>query len=125
MNPPPVVARRREERAALLETARGFVSSLAGSLDIQAAVVFGSVARGDFNAWSDVDVLLVVPDLPDTVPARYSLLGRLPPKIEAVLWTPAEWSRESRRRNPIAEEARHHGEWIVATAQDLDGVSQV
>jgi predicted nucleotidyltransferase len=44
-------------------------------LRLQAAVVFGSVARGDFNRWSDVDLLLVADSLAGSESARCSGMG--------------------------------------------------
>lgn len=115
-----VIARRREERAELIEQARRFAGSLDRSLDLRAVVVFGSVARGDFNVWSDLDVLVVAGSLPERFLDRLDALGRPPPRVEAVVWTPAEWHEQVRRRNPIATEAQRHGVWLVGSATDLD-----
>ncbi len=68
-------------------------------LDAHCVVVVGSVARGDFNRWSDIDVLVVAENLPDTLAARLARLttSNRPPGVEAILWTPDElaerWSR--------------------------------
>ena len=67
-----VLARRGAERVALIERARAFVDELGEHLDIRAASIGGSVARGDFNVWSDVDVVLVVDELPERLPGPNS-----------------------------------------------------
>ena len=70
-----VLAERRRERDELIGLARSYVERLAGELDVVAAAVAGSVARGDFNVWSDVDVVVVAPGLPERAPDGLRLLG--------------------------------------------------
>lgn len=94
----PVVERRRAERAALRRRLR-----------IERAVVFGSVARGDFNRWSDVDLLLVSDDFEGPHLRRLEQLGDRPPRIEPLCWTTAEWREHEQRMNPIVMEAEAVG----------------
>ncbi len=101
-----IVARRRAERAGAIDVARRYVEDLAGQLDVVAGVVFGSFARGDFNSWSDIDVLVVSDDLPVGARARIDCLWRARPGgLEPVGWTTAELLERVRRRDPIAVEA--------------------
>ncbi len=111
-----VLARRRARREALLDEARSFARGLDPDLDIRAVVVHGSVARGDFNSWSDVDVLVVAGRLPEDYRERLAALGwpTLAP-VEPVVWTPTEHTRQRRRRNPIAVEADDLGVWLVGS----------
>ncbi len=97
-------ARRRAEQESLLALAREYERRLhlAG---VRAVVVFGSVARGDFNRGSDVDVLVVADGLPEGVAARMELLGSPVPRVQALGWTPAELVIQLARRDPIAVEA--------------------
>lgn len=107
-----VIARRRSERAALVDVARQWADKAGPSLGASAIVVVGSVARGDFNKWSDIDVLVVVDDLPDDLQDRLALLGRTrkPPGLEATAWTAAELAdRRAQRTDPIAREAYELG----------------
>lgn len=87
-----VIARRRSERDALVAVARQWARRAAPVLHASAFVVVGSVARGDFNKWSDIDVLVIAPELPGGLHDRLALLAptRRPPGVEAILWTPAE-----------------------------------
>ncbi|MDP8971495.1 MAG: nucleotidyltransferase domain-containing protein [Actinomycetota bacterium] len=110
-----VIARRRAQRAELLEGARRFAETLDPSLDVEAVVVFGSVARGDFNLWSDIDVLVVAGAVPDRFLDRVDALGRPAARVEPIVWTPSEWRKQLRRRNPIAIEATTHGVWLVGS----------
>lgn len=81
-----------------------------------AAVVVGSVARGDFNLWSDVDVVVVAEDLPERVPERgLVLVADVPGGVQPVGFTPAELSVALRRGNPLAEEAVTSGVVLVGS----------
>ncbi len=119
MTPREVIARRRAERAALIGVARRFADDLDPGLGVRAVVVFGSVARGDFNVWSDIDVLVVADHLPARALDRFAALGEPVPRLQAVPWTPAEWRRERRRSNPIAVEAVDDGVWLVGSVDGL------
>lgn len=102
----PVVQRRRRERAERIGVARRWARKLADQRAVHAVVVVGSVARGDFNKWSDLDVLVVAEDLPDSGRERLALLhDGAPPGLQPVGWTPAELAQRRRRRDPIAREA--------------------
>lgn len=118
-----VIARRRAERDALLRTARAYVAELAERLRIRAAIVFGSVARGDFNQWSDVDVLVIAEELPAGVLARLNVLGPRPAGVQPIAWTPDEWQMQHARRNPIAIEAVSKGVWLRGSPEGLSSAS--
>ena len=96
---------RYAERERLVGLAREHVRRLAERLPVHQAAVVGSVARGDFNVWSDVDVVVVADGLPERMLDRLDLLmeGR-PPRVEPIGFTPAELEDARRRRNPIVVE---------------------
>lgn len=114
----PVLARRRRERATALEVARSWAGDLAERLAVEAVVVVGSYARGDFNKWSDIDVLVVAPRLPGSGRERLALLhDGAPPGLQPVGWTPAELEARRRRSDPMVDEADRvgvvvHGTWL-------------
>jgi uncharacterized protein len=118
-SPREVIARRRAEREALLGSVRDYVRGLADDIDVVAAVVVGSVARGDFHDGSDVDVVIVARDLPDDAAARWALVAPRHGVIQPVAWTVSEWRGETRRENPLAVDARSHGVWLVGSPADL------
>lgn len=100
------VARRRAERDDRLAEAGRWAHDVAARLpSLIAAVVVGSVARGDFNRWSDLDVLVVADSLPARWLDRCDALGPLPPGLQPIAWTPEELAERRRRRDPIAVEA--------------------
>ena len=114
-----VLERRRAWRDALVEDARRFADALARRVELRAAVVIGSVARGDFNRWSDVDVLVIADALPARALDRLTACEPRPPMIQPIPWTPDEWRRERSRGNPIALEALDRGIWLRGSAADL------
>lgn len=115
-----IVSRRRAERRRLLAQARIYADGLDRACGVRAVVVFGSVARGDFNDWSDIDVLVAPEHLPAAAPDRLRALGPVPPQVEVVAWTPAEWRAERARGNPIATEALADGVWLEGSPDDLE-----
>jgi predicted nucleotidyltransferase len=99
------IEERVAERERLIGLARAHVLRLAGELDVRQAAVVGSVARGDFNVWSDVDVVVVAEGLPARTPDRLELLmADRPPRVEVMGFTPAELVEARRRRNPLVRE---------------------
>ncbi|MBW3604035.1 MAG: nucleotidyltransferase domain-containing protein [Actinobacteria bacterium] len=113
-----VLERRRAERDALLARGAAFAADLPGSLDVQAVVVFGSVARGDFNKWSDVDVLVVAEQVADDPLERQRAVEPAPGRVQPVLWTPQEYRRRRRQRDPIALETWSKGVWLRGSRHD-------
>lgn len=109
-----IVERRRGEQAAAFEAARRYAAALAVEVPLVAAVVFGSYARGDFNTWSDVDVLVISDQLPDNARDRADLLWRHQEGgVSAIGWTTTEHQDRRRRRDPIAVEADGFGVTVL------------
>jgi len=109
-----VVERRRGEQAGAFALALGYANALGAETPLVAAVVFGSYARGDFNTWSDVDVLVISDALPVDGRERADLLWRHQQAgVAAVGWTVGEHQDRRRRRDPIAVEADAVGVTVV------------
>lgn len=115
------VARRRRRRQELIARARRFVEDCHPRVALRAAVVFGSVGRGDWTDESDIDVLLVADDLPDTARQRLNALALPEDRVHPIVWSTADWKRERRRGNPIATDALAHGVWLVGSPDALNG----
>ncbi|MGH7665019.1 MAG: nucleotidyltransferase domain-containing protein [Gemmatimonadaceae bacterium] len=113
-----VLERRRARQRELIDRAREFVAGLRSNTRVRAAVVFGSVTRGDVNLWSDIAVLVVPDDLRDRVLDRLSDPGPRPPLVQPVAWTPDEWRTQLGRGNPIAREALEAGVWLVGSPDE-------
>ena len=109
-----VVAERREERDRLIGLAREYAVRLSAALPIEVATVIGSVARGDFNVWSDVDVLVVSEALPSRTLDRIAFLSAdAPPRVQPIGLRRNEFQDELERGNPIAREAVERGVVLV------------
>ena len=105
-----VIAERARERDTLIELARGYVKRLSADHSLVAAFVVGSVARGDFNVWSDVDVVVVADNLPIRAPDRTRALGQFaPPRVQPIGFTPEEFRAAHAKGNPLAREAMEIG----------------
>jgi predicted nucleotidyltransferase len=106
----PLVERRRAEQRARIDTVATWAEDLAARWAVSAVVVFGSTVRGDFNKWSDVDVLVVADELPADWRSRMELLmSGAPPGLQALGWTPSELAERRRRKDPIALECDNVG----------------
>ena len=100
-----VIARRRAEQERLIATARRYVAALSTRMPLVAAAVAGSVARGDFNVWSDIDVVVVAEGLPRRYLDRAGLLLTTEPGVQAVGYTPEEFRQAFAKGNALVREA--------------------
>jgi ribosomal protein S18 acetylase RimI-like enzyme len=109
-----IIRQRRRDREALIAMADRYVKALSGRLQIVAAVVAGSVARGDFNVWSDVDVAVVARGLPDRLPDRSAVLVTdAPSGVQPVGFLPEEFESAWRKGNTLVREAVERGVVLV------------
>jgi predicted nucleotidyltransferase len=98
-----------EERRRLREKAVGVASNWARKLPFKATVILiGSYARGDFNLWSDIDVLLISEDFKGGPVGRLKSLD-MPPNFQIIPLTPSEFQRLLMKKNPLAVEAIKSG----------------
>lgn len=101
---------RRIEQQRLLGLAGRYVGVLSRRVPLRAAAVVGSVARGDFNVWSDVDVLVVADELPDHPAERTGLLLSVAPAgVQPVGFRPHELAAGLARRNRLLLELADRG----------------
>ncbi|HDI46431.1 MAG TPA: nucleotidyltransferase domain-containing protein [Candidatus Methanomethylia archaeon] len=100
-----IIERRRRLRQRVLEE----VSKWARGLPFKASVILiGSYARGDFNLWSDIDILVISPSFKGSPIERLKVLDILPGS-EVVPLTPEEFERLIKRGDPLAVEALDQG----------------
>jgi hypothetical protein len=105
-----VVRAREQERERLINIARGCVEVLSKRVPVLAAAVAGSVARGDFNVWSDIDLIVVVKNLPARLPERSALFAAVaPPGVQTIGFTSEEFESAVSKKNPIALEVLSEG----------------
>ena len=93
--------------------------------DLRGAWLFGSVARGDADNNSDVDLLIVVDDLQS--PDLHERLSRLQADVRS--WTgndlqlvehsPSSWRKLVRAKNPLVQQIRLDGITLAGDAASL------
>ncbi|MCZ7394164.1 MAG: nucleotidyltransferase domain-containing protein [Candidatus Methanoperedens sp.] len=77
-------------------------------------VLYGSMARGDYNVWSDIDFLVISDKLPENPLERLEFLYSLTDTpIEVKGYTRNEFLKMIEQRNPIALDALVEGKVIV------------
>ena len=100
-----IVARRRAEQLEIRHHALNYVEQLAERLEMVAAVIVGSFARGDFNRWSDVDLLIIARELPADPRDRADLVSDAPKRFEVHACTVAEYQRARSLNNRMILDA--------------------
>lgn len=96
-------------RKSMIERVVSEAKEWAKSLPIRcSAYLIGSYARGDFNLWSDVDILLVSADLFGN-PIERLMKIEAPPNYEVLPLTTGEFRRMLQREDSLAKEALRRG----------------
>lgn len=109
-----------ERRALLEQELKRFVSSLRGA-GARLIVLFGSVARGDINLWSDLDLLVILDsDLP-FIKRLGVLYETLQPRVglDLLAYTPQEF--EMMRERPLIRQALREGKVLYEAQPDRRG----
>ncbi len=98
-----VLERRRRERERRIKVAEEFVKSL--RLHPLTAIVIGSTARGDFNEWSDIDVVVISDRFPENPLKRFELLeDHLKPGVEPIPLRVKDLLRLIKKKAPVVED---------------------
>ena len=82
------------------------------------AIVFGSVARGEADAWSDLD-LLIVADTTRPFFERFKDYGGLYdvwPRLDLLIYTPEEFAQMVAEERPLISRALEEGVVLHETA---------
>jgi predicted nucleotidyltransferase len=87
---------------------------------IQAAFVYGSIARGSDTSNSDVDLLVISDHLTyaELFAALQDAERRLRRKISPSLMTPADWKRKRQSRNSFLEKVNRQPKLFVLGSED-------
>ena len=94
----------------LIAEAEAYVAALETKLNITAAAVAGSVARGEHHAGSGIDVVIISDELPASPLDRAELLWRVDiTRVEPKGYTRAEFLERLRRRDPLICETVERG----------------
>ncbi len=106
-----VLQKRKEQQKQLVELAKSYAQALNKQLGGPVtAILTGSVARGDFNLHSDIDVLVVSAKLPADPLERSKLLYSVaPPRVEPKGFSPEEFQAFKSKNNPLITDALSYG----------------
>ena len=82
-------------------------------------IAFGSVARGDCDAWSDLDLLIVAETARPFFERHkdFADLYTVWPRLDLLIYTPAEFERLVAEERPIVMQALHEGILLHPTPQ--------
>lgn len=108
----------RSETSALVDVAREFASALPRQ-GVDAAILFGSVARGEPSARSDVDVLVVVGErrqVAEVRKAAASMLDRSDANVSPLVLTRGEVARRLGAFDPLLETIASEGRLLRGKA---------
>jgi predicted nucleotidyltransferase len=105
-----IIEEKIKRQKEIIQKAKDYIKELGTKLEIIEAYVTGSVARGDFNDESDIDVVIIARNLPKHPLDRMKLLyENTPPLIEPKAYTEQEFSKLLQKGNPIALECNKIG----------------
>lgn len=115
-----------EELAGILRKTSGLVDVLAEALisvghEISLAFIFGSVARGEQNSNSDVDIMLIGSiSFGDAVQALYSIQATLQRELNPVVYSVEEFKRRFENNDSFIKEVLAKPKlFIIGTEHEL------
>jgi predicted nucleotidyltransferase len=80
------------KRIETLRIVEEYAVKLQKTLGRVTVILFGSYARGDYNVWSDIDIIVVSEGFTGRrILDRYDLIPEAPPGVEPILLTPSEF----------------------------------
>lgn len=100
-----VVRRRIREREIVINEAKKWAQKLAYKSSV---ILVGSYARGDFNKWSDIDIVIISDEISGNPLERLRKID-IPVGYEVVIWTLDEFRKMLRKKNPLAIETVENG----------------
>ena len=106
-----IISERLRERERALSEAMEFAKCVKGKLGRVTVILYGSYARGDFNEWSDIDVLIIAEQLPENPIERLSLIEDCMARVAGVepLLLTLNMIRKMRGKNLAIREALEKG----------------
>lgn len=102
------VKRRRRKREEVIKEARRWARSIRFK---SSAILIGSYARGDFNLWSDVDLLLISDSFTDNPLERLKKVDA-PPGFQVIPLNTRELEKLWEKGDRLVREAAEHGVFL-------------
>lgn len=100
-----VIRERARERDRVIREAREWAQKIQYKSTV---ILTGSYARGDFNKWSDVDILIISDEITGPPLERLKKINT-PLGYEVIVWTINEFKIMLKKKNPLAIEALKNG----------------
>ena len=107
-----IINQRREKRKRVIEESKQFVKCVQKHYNVITAYLIGSYARGDFNIWSDIDIVIIVEKAPESPLDRLENIKnciRKHPDIEPIIITKTRYEKLKTKKNPITVEIEKTG----------------
>lgn len=112
---------RANQAAPIFEELRGLVEKTVGLAEpikksfepyadaIKSAFVYGSVAKGDDTAYSDIDLMVIGDDLnyADLYTAAQNVESRLRRRVHPLFLSPADWHRKASDKGSVFNKISH------------------
>ena len=99
-----IVEKRIEERNKIIQEAKAYSKTLPFKCSV---LLIGSYARGDFNLWSDID-LLIIGDFKGNPLERLKDID-FPPGYETIMFTPEEINKMKMKNDNFITDALKDG----------------
>ena len=99
-----IVEKRIEERNKIIQEAKAYSKTLPLKCSV---LLIGSYARGDFNLWSDID-LLIIGDFKGNPLERLKNID-FPPGYETIMLTPEEINKMKSKNDKFITDALKDG----------------
>jgi predicted nucleotidyltransferase len=98
----------------VIDVLKEYSKAVSSKLGKFTGVLYGSMARGDYNIWSDIDFLVISDKLPENPLKRLEFLYSLTDSpIEVKGYTRKEFLQMIEKRNPLALDALVEGKVVV------------
>jgi predicted nucleotidyltransferase len=125
---------RANQAAPIFEELRGLVEKTVGLAEpikksfepyadaIKSAFVYGSVAKGDDTAYSDIDLMVIGDDLnyADLYTAAQNVESRLRRRVHPLFLSPADWHRKASDKGSVFNKISHSPKiFIIGSEKDL------
>lgn len=95
-----VLKRRMKQQLERIETAKQFIQRLRPEIGPLTAWVYGSVAKGTFKNWSDIDIFIVAKNLPEHPLRRLEVIHCFASfGVEPKAWTLDEFLSKLKRND--------------------------
>lgn len=100
-----IIKERKKTREKIIKKAKKWAQSLKIPCT---AILIGSYARGDFNLWSDIDIVIISPTFKGNPIERLKTINT-PPGYEIIPITPQELNKLLKKKEPLALEILKQG----------------